>query len=101
MSEQYECSDCGQRLNLVIHSPMCPECNGELKKLRWTKGGDGTHWEGCDEVHWDCKISKMEAESKRLRDALSNIRTQFFADGDDGIIVLKMQEIARTALEQK
>ena len=31
---------------------------------RWTKGGDGSHWEGCEDVHWDCKIVQLEAELK-------------------------------------
>jgi len=24
------------------------------------RGGDGTHWNGCEEVHWDCKIVQLE-----------------------------------------
>lgn len=67
MSEQYECSECHHILTL--HRFTCPQCHkGELKRLRWTKGGDGSHWDGCDEVHWDCKISALEAEVKRLHD---------------------------------
>jgi len=28
---------------------------------RYIHGGDGSHWEGCDESHWDCRIAKLEA----------------------------------------
>ena len=32
-----------------------------------TYGGNGSHWDGCDAVHWDCRIAKLEAENERLR----------------------------------
>lgn len=35
------------------------------EQTRWIRGGDGSHWDGCEETHWDCKIAKME---KELRD---------------------------------
>ena len=25
------------------------------------------HWEGCADVHWDCRIAQLEAELARLR----------------------------------
>lgn len=119
MSEQYECSECHHILTL--HRFTCPQCHkGELKRLRWTKGGDGSHWDGCDEVHWDCKIAKLEAENatlndasktfaeiydarvsaleaenKRLRSALEQIADNKWRT-EKGLI-----EFARTALEQK
>jgi len=34
------------------------------------RGGDGSHWEGCEDAHWDCRIAKLEAENKLLRDAI-------------------------------
>jgi len=43
--------------------------------------------------------SALRAEVDALREALTRIRTQFFADGDDEIIALQMQEIARAALK--
>ena len=44
---------------------MCSECGtGYFEHLRWTKGGDGSHWEGCEEVHWDCRIAQLETELK-------------------------------------
>ena len=30
------------------------------------RGGDGSHWEGCEEVHWDCRIAQLEKENARL-----------------------------------
>ena len=29
---------------------------------RMTYGGNGSHWDGCAEVHWDCKIAQLEAD---------------------------------------
>jgi hypothetical protein len=37
-----------------------------MEHLHWTKGGDGSHWEGCEEVHLDCRIAQLEAELARL-----------------------------------
>jgi hypothetical protein len=34
-----------------------------------TYGGDGSHFPGCEESHWDCRIKKLEAEVERLREA--------------------------------
>jgi ribosomal protein L37E len=66
MSEQYRCNNCGYVFDMS--EMMCSECgNGRLKLLRWTKGGDGSHWEGCEEVHWDCRIAQLEKEIDRLR----------------------------------
>ena len=28
-------------------------------KLTWTRGGDGSHWEGCYDTHWDCAIATL------------------------------------------
>jgi hypothetical protein len=39
-------------------------------KGRYIRGGDGSHWEGCEETHWDCKIAKLERENAELRKAL-------------------------------
>jgi hypothetical protein len=45
----------------------------ELAKLRldasgrYIKGGEGSHWEGCEETHSDCKIAKLEKENEQLR----------------------------------
>ena len=38
----------------------------ELKPLRWTDGGDGSHWDGCEDVHWDCKIAQPVWQGKIL-----------------------------------
>jgi len=34
---------------------------------RYIKGGDGSHWVGCEETHWDCKIARLEKENARLQ----------------------------------
>ena len=65
MSEQYKCPDCGQVANIEDLLIKCPLCGcTSLELLRWTKGGDGSHWDGCVDVHWDCKIAQLEAELK-------------------------------------
>ena len=38
-----------------------------MSELRWTYGGNGSHWDGCAEVHWDCKIAQLEAEITALK----------------------------------
>ena len=50
---------------------MCSECgNGYFELQRWTKGGDGSHWEGCEDVHWDCRIALLEKVVKTLANKL-------------------------------
>lgn len=36
----------------------------------YIRGGNGSHWEGCEETHWDCKITKLEKENARLKKAV-------------------------------
>lgn len=70
MSEQYRCKTCGYTFDMK--DMMCSECGeGYFEQLRWTKGGDGSHWDGCEDVHWDCKIAQLEAEIARLTAELS------------------------------
>jgi uncharacterized small protein (DUF1192 family) len=38
----------------------------ERLKTRMVKGGDGSHFPGCEESHWDCRIKKLEAENEQL-----------------------------------
>ena len=67
MSEQYRCKTCGYTFDMK--DVMCSECGiGYFERLHWTKGGDGSHWDGCEDVHWDCKIAQLEADLAR-RDA--------------------------------
>ena len=66
MSEQYRCSECGHFVE-IPDDAICDVCNiGIMQHLRYTKGGDGSHWDGCEEVHWDCRIAQLEAELARL-----------------------------------
>jgi len=41
---------------------------------RMTYGGNGSHWEGCAEVHWDCKIAQLEVELTALREQVANLK---------------------------
>lgn len=38
---------------------------------RMTYGANGSHWEGCEDVHWDCRIAKLEKEIDRLKEDLA------------------------------
>jgi len=37
-----------------------------MEENRMIHGGNGSHWEGCEETHWDCKIAKLEAKCNNL-----------------------------------
>ena len=67
MSEQYKCKGCGEFFD--IDDLEC-NCGAHFEKLRWTKGGDGSHWEGCEDVHWDCKIVALTARIAELKEIL-------------------------------
>ena len=72
MSKQYKCDKCGYVYDMS--DVMCSECgDGYLKPLRWTTGGDGSHWEGCADVHLDCKIAQLEAELARLKEVTKGV----------------------------
>ncbi len=80
MSEQYRCSECGHFVE-IQDDAICDVCNiGKMQHLRYIRGGDGSHWEGCEDMHWDCKIAQLEDELARkdeqiekLEDALHKI----------------------------
>lgn len=72
MSEQYRCKSCGHVFDMK--DMMCSECGvGYLERLRWTKGGDGSHFEGCEDVHLDCRIAQLEKEIARLTAELAEL----------------------------
>ena len=52
---------------------------------RYIKGGEGSHWVGCEETHWDCKIAKLEEEITELRAARDEAERIFTAMNIDGI----------------
>ena len=31
-----------------------------------TRGGHGAHWDGCENVHWDCRIVRLERRITEL-----------------------------------
>jgi len=70
MTDKYKCTGCGDVLDMADMS--CGQCNGGhgYEKLRWTKGADGSHWDGCEEVHYDCKIAQLTSDLARLRELL-------------------------------
>ena len=71
MSERYGCPDCGFTGDIDTLPVQCPICGHvSMEHLHLTKGGNGSHWEGCADVHWDCKISQLQAEIDRLQEKL-------------------------------
>jgi hypothetical protein len=52
---------------------LSKKLRGECEQIRldasgrYIKGGEGSHWEGCEETHSDCKIAKLEKENEQLR----------------------------------
>lgn len=43
-------------------------------KARYILGGDGSHWEGCEETHWDCRIAQLEQENAELRSEIARLK---------------------------
>ena len=41
----------------------------------YIRGGQGSHWVGCEEAHYDCKISKLEKENEKLSKQLVECET--------------------------
>jgi len=41
---------------------------------RMTCGGNGSHWDGCVDVHWDCRIAQLTADNARLTAELAELR---------------------------
>lgn len=76
MSEQYGCPDCNY-VEYIDKIPIqCPKCgHTSMDHLRWTKGGaNGYHWDGCEEVHLDCKIAQLEAELARRDEIIKRMK---------------------------
>jgi len=68
------------------------------------RGGDGSHWEGCEEVHWDCRIAQLEKEIARLtaelaelRERISKAREAFYANFDAANAAITMIDILNDA----
>jgi hypothetical protein len=56
------------------------------KDGRWTIGGDGAHWNGCEETHWDCMIVHQAKEIIRLQKEVDRLM-KFIFDYDPSIKV--------------
>ena len=67
----------------------------EADDLRMTKGGNGTHWEGCEETHWDCKIEQLTRENAELRQLLAD------ANGRRDREILRAAVLGRELAEAK
>ena len=82
MSEQYRCTECGHFVE-IRDDVICDVCHiGKMEHLRYIKGGNGSHWEGCEEVHWDCRIAQLETELARLTAELAELRERFEVTDD-------------------
>jgi hypothetical protein len=56
-----------------------------------TKGGSGSHWDGCEESHHDCAIAKL----RQTENELSETRAQLELARDGWNAVLKLNEELR------
>ena len=45
----------------------------EEKQVYMTRGGNGSHLQGFEETHWDCKIAMLEKEIVELRDKIDSM----------------------------
>jgi hypothetical protein len=48
---------------------------------RMARGGHGSHWDGCEEVHWDCRIKMLErqlAEAERRAVDAGKVRDELY-----------------------
>jgi len=41
---------------------------------RMTCGGNGSHWDGCVDVHWDCRIAQVEGELARRDEIIARLK---------------------------
>ena len=74
MSEQYRCTECGHFVE-IQDDATCDVCHvGKMEHLRYIKGGAGSHWEGCEEVHWDCRIAQLETELARRDEIITRLK---------------------------
>ena len=48
----------------------------ETKQGYMTRGGNGSHWHGCEETHYDCKIAHLERENDELKKVIAGLRLQ-------------------------
>lgn len=97
MSDRIKCHSCGaESFNGNGTVLFCNTCHKKLLslvtelesrlaelELRWTSGGNGSHWDGCAEVHWDCKIAQLEArcnnleqENAKLKEANEDVQSR-------------------------
>ena len=57
------------------------------------RGGNGAHWDGCENVHWDCKIAKLEArvaelEAEKVRAMPDDVFQELVASMKEGAEML-------------
>ena len=43
-------------------------------KGQYILGGQGSHWEGCENTHWDCRIARLEQENAELRSEIARLK---------------------------
>lgn len=77
------CLSCGHKFASDIVNRRCSLClsdnveispkdHGRVEIPQMIRGGNGTHWEGCWKVHWDCLIEKLRAENEALLAAIES-----------------------------
>ena len=49
----------------------------KMRKLdKLTRGGNGAHWEGCENTHWDCRIAYLEEKCTAMQEELEYLRNR-------------------------
>ena len=66
---------------------------------RYIKGGDGSHWVGCEETHWDCKIARLEKENTRLKKAVDEAKIIIYPIAAVGYKGFKQTTIKETIIK--
>ena len=64
----------GATAGVVIIGLCVAAGKGDFERLHWTEGGNGSHWEGCTDVHWDCRIAQLEAELARRDEIIKRLK---------------------------
>ena len=77
----------------------------ENKKLKldasghYIRGGQGSHWEGCEETHYDCKILKLELENDHIKRLLKKSYDIGNCDANENTMLRKGMDEAKEMLK--
>ena len=67
---------------------------------RMIRGGDGSHWDECQELHWDCKIAMLDKENLELKIQLGKWKTKAEDDAQEIEILKEALDTRQTVYDQ-